>query len=376
MTNSSQSDALLHSKELQLAIIESIEHRQLLGGVSTVLLALLIYFNSLNDESNISLHWVLAVFFVSLFKAAIYQCSKIGICTRLGLQQRNIIAIISAALTGILWSAPINFIDISSTAEFVMTTLIISGIMTGSINAYLGQLRCVLCISTPISVSIVICLFTKISPTPYAALFSVMIFFSFIYLTCVYTRDSVHELLLAKHEKSLLINRLQDNQKSLSDLAKTDPLTGLPNRRLLAEQFEYLANDFRLNNEKFAVIFIDMNNFKLINDEYGHEVGDKALILLAETLRNAVRKSDFVARLGGDEFIVIAKSVNCNSEVDSVTRKISESLKITIDVKSHKIDISASIGSSIYPSNGNSLEALINAADASMYYDKQKNRMT
>jgi len=375
MLNNSQHDALAHYEELHVAIIESIEHRQLLGGISTALLALLVYYNSSGYEPPYTWHWTLAVFAVSLFKTIIYQCSKKRVCKKLSLQPRNAVAIISAALTGVLWSASINFINISSTAEFVMTTLIISGIMTGSINAYLGQLRCVLCISTPISISIIICLFTKISPTPYAAISSVIVFYLFIYLTCIYTRDSVHELLLAKHEKGLLINRLQDKQKLLSDMARTDALTGLPNRRLLAEQFENLANGFSHNNEKFAALFIDMNNFKLINDEHGHEVGDKALILLADTLRNAVRKSDVVARLGGDEFIVIVKNVNSKDEVDAVTQKITESLEITIDVDSHKINASASIGVSVYPDDGNSLEALINAADASMFCEKRKSRM-
>jgi diguanylate cyclase (GGDEF)-like protein len=161
------------------------------------------------------------------------------------------------------------------------------------------------------------------------------------------------------------------NQQRLWQLANHDALTGLPNRLLLMDRMEQLLARMRRQGRRLAVMFLDLDNFKQVNDTYGHEVGDQLLKFVAERLHAVVRVGDTVARMSGDKFIVLIESVENLESLEAVSEKIQQKLSEGIQVKDQLIRVRASMGIAMFPEDGDNPEALIKQADMKMYADKQ-----
>ncbi len=152
--------------------------------------------------------------------------------------------------------------------------------------------------------------------------------------------------------------------------SQTDPLTGLHNRRVL---WDRLAHDLDLatrHGQHVAVLLLDLDEFKQLNDQYGHAVGDLALQRIARVLNATVRASDTVCRLGGDEFVVLASTAH-RQDVDRLARKIEDAIRQPLVLAGHTIKLGVSLGYSVFPEDGNAAEALVNKADAAMYRIKR-----
>jgi diguanylate cyclase (GGDEF)-like protein len=148
----------------------------------------------------------------------------------------------------------------------------------------------------------------------------------------------------------------------------------LPNRRHFEKHFTRQAAQecYKSGQSKIAVLFVDLDNFKYINDSYGHNIGDMVLIEIAHILKTNLRKDDLVIRSGGDEFWLMISNVRSESDTLSVLEKIRERLKQPLYIEDHTIYIQASIGVSHYPESGKSLHEIIHHADKAMYQAKQE----
>lgn len=168
---------------------------------------------------------------------------------------------------------------------------------------------------------------------------------------------------------------LENDRDTFQHLAFHDPLTGLPNRLLLEDRFQQLSFAAERRNGHVAILVIDLDDFKVINDQRGHPAGDALLRAIAERLRNCVRQSDTVARLGGDEFIVLA-SLDSSAEAETVATKLFEELQLPIDWKGEQLNSHCSMGVAVFPSQGDDFNSLYQAADQAMYQAKAggKNR--
>jgi diguanylate cyclase (GGDEF)-like protein/PAS domain S-box-containing protein len=171
-------------------------------------------------------------------------------------------------------------------------------------------------------------------------------------------------------------NELKKREDRLRYLAYHDPLTGLPNRKLFAEQLEESLNWAKINDLMVALLFIDLDGFKQVNDTLGHEMGDRLLVTIARRLNNILRVSDTVARLGGDEFIIILRTIPKEDVAAKVAEKILMVISEPIALENNVARVSASIGVSIYPFNSQDTEILVKQADSAMYRAKTmgKNR--
>ncbi|MDH3219379.1 MAG: diguanylate cyclase [Gammaproteobacteria bacterium] len=192
-------------------------------------------------------------------------------------------------------------------------------------------------------------------------------------------RDNLEQQVVARtRELANTVKRLQkeieEREKiaaELDFLANHDALTGLPSLRLCKDRLGRSLAEARRNRQISAIMFLDLDGFKEINDEYGHEFGDQVLTVTADRIRTKIRETDTVARIGGDEFVVILSSL---PEIE-IARRIAASLidviAQTISVEDIDVGISASIGISLYPDNGVTAEELIRAADKAMYRVKR-----
>ncbi|MDO8412391.1 MAG: diguanylate cyclase, partial [Gallionellaceae bacterium] len=162
-------------------------------------------------------------------------------------------------------------------------------------------------------------------------------------------------------------------EQRIQFLAYFDVLTDLPNRTLLHDRLEQLVAASHRDNHKFALMFIDLDHFKYVNDSMGHEVGDELLKAVALHLQQCVREGDTVSRIGGDEFIVLLRETE-NEGAASVAEKMLALLSSPYDIGDLQISTHASIGISIYPDHGGDADTLTKQADIAMYYAKDKGR--
>jgi len=166
-----------------------------------------------------------------------------------------------------------------------------------------------------------------------------------------------------------LIKSYQRNRK----LALHDPLTRLANRRFFDRYLEQSLAVARRNNQQLSLLYLDLNNFKPINDNYGHKKGDMVLVAIAERLRKTLRDSDLISRIGGDEFVVILSTLAEENGIDTVVTKLREALSEPIDLGSAgMVSLQTSIGISCFPDDGMTADQLLKHADTAMYSDKQR----
>jgi diguanylate cyclase len=167
---------------------------------------------------------------------------------------------------------------------------------------------------------------------------------------------------------------LQARNEQLRAAALYDALTGLPNRVLLDERLIQAMRRSERSGKPFAVMFVDLDRFKPVNDTYGHEVGDQLLRAVSERMQACVRGEDTVARSGGDEFIVVMAELARGLDAGIVGEKILKELARRFEVGSHRLDIGASIGISVYPDDARDVKTLLLHADAAMYHAKHAGR--
>jgi diguanylate cyclase (GGDEF)-like protein len=168
----------------------------------------------------------------------------------------------------------------------------------------------------------------------------------------------------------------EEAQSRLAYLASHDSLTGLPNRTSLSDRLNRTVQACRRRNLRAAVLFLDIDNFKDINDSYGHPVGDELLKQLADALNARLRGEDLVARFGGDEFVMVLPFIKDEMQVVDVVRRLMTSIRRPITVMDRSVRPSASIGVAIYPENGEDPGELLQNADAAMYEAKRSGRAT
>ena len=157
-------------------------------------------------------------------------------------------------------------------------------------------------------------------------------------------------------------------------LAETDALTGLPNRLALFMRLGQLLPEARRHQWTVAIMFLDLDRFKIINDTLGHPIGDKMLCEVASRLVGVVRETDFVARLGGDEFVVILPSIGSPADAATIASKIIAALAAPIDADAHELHTTPSIGISLFPMDGVDSDTLLKHADTAMYHAKGAGR--
>jgi diguanylate cyclase len=173
-----------------------------------------------------------------------------------------------------------------------------------------------------------------------------------------------------RHQATLRneIATLVRNEAWLKSQAFTDNLTGLANRLLLADRFQLTLERSKRNRAEFALLMVDLNGFKAINDTYGHGAGDQVLRTVAQRLMATVRGSDTVARLGGDEFVLLIESFEDADELVHLGRKLIAAISADIPLADQgHVNVGASVGFALFPRNGADLDSLLDTADRGMY---------
>ena len=168
--------------------------------------------------------------------------------------------------------------------------------------------------------------------------------------------------------------RIFSHQEQLFDMAHTDSLTNLPNRQLLNDRLNHAMATINRKRAKIGVIFLDLDNFKNINDSYGHSAGDELLKAVAQRLSKTTRQEDTVVRQGGDEFVIIIENIDNHMVLSQIANHILEAIDKPFKLSQVEVSTSTSIGISVYPDDGDNAEVILRNADSAMYQAKEKGR--
>jgi diguanylate cyclase (GGDEF)-like protein len=165
---------------------------------------------------------------------------------------------------------------------------------------------------------------------------------------------------------------VEEAKEEYRTLAYHDDLTGLPNRSLFHDRLGLaIAHSSRLQGH-LALVYLDIDDFKGVNDSFGHGTGDRVLVELAGRIRAAVRAEDTVARLGGDEFVVLLAQIVGTGDAERVAAKVLDAVRPAFRIDGHEVAIAASVGVSVYPDDGTACDELVRHADRAMYRDKRR----
>lgn len=159
-------------------------------------------------------------------------------------------------------------------------------------------------------------------------------------------------------------------------LAHHDSLTGLVNRTVFTDRLKHTISLAQRSHDTFAVVFIDLNKFKQVNDTYGHDVGDMLLQQVSTRINQQLRDTDTLSRFGGDEFVILLAHAKNNQEVQQVMKRIKEAMVEPFQIKSHHLHCYVSQGGAVYPEDGTTVEELLSLADKNMYAEKLQLRLS
>lgn len=170
--------------------------------------------------------------------------------------------------------------------------------------------------------------------------------------------------------------QLKNTYNEMTHLANHDMLTGLPNRRLFSELLGQTIHAAKRDNISSAMLFLDLDGFKKVNDTFGHQQGDSLLVTVAERLKECIREADTVARIGGDEFTILLRNTSSQSDIISTVQKIQSYLKHPIKLSKNEASITVSVGITLIPQDGVDPDALMTNADIALYECKEQGRNT
>lgn len=186
--------------------------------------------------------------------------------------------------------------------------------------------------------------------------------------------EANQNLVIASIRAQMMMEAAEQANAQMSHMAEHDLLTGLPNRSLMAHRLEQSMTLAQRNNYQVALMFLDIDHFKNINDSLGHAIGDQLLQSVAKRLQSCVRLSDTVSRYGGDEFVILLSEVKDPEDAITIADKLISAMVTPHDIGGHSLHVTMSIGISLYPEDSQNVEALIRDADTAMYQAKRKGR--
>jgi diguanylate cyclase (GGDEF)-like protein/PAS domain S-box-containing protein len=192
---------------------------------------------------------------------------------------------------------------------------------------------------------------------------------------CVPIYDDENQMIGALGINRDITERVKERER-LDHLAHYDQLTKIPNRYLLLDRITHLIEQSVRNKSTFALLYIDLDNFKSINDAKGHTCGDQLLVETALRLKQSIRKSDTVARIGGDEFVILLENTSDKDDIATMAENLIEVISRAFMINGEVLNISCSIGIATYPSEGSTTDELLAVADKAMYKAKHKGRRT
>lgn len=187
-------------------------------------------------------------------------------------------------------------------------------------------------------------------------------------------QETIERLVVATVSAETMAEVARHDAAQMSYRAENDFLTGLPNRSLLTDRVVQAISLALRHDKRVALMYLDLDHFKQVNDSLGHEIGDQLLQLVAKRMQACIRASDTVSRQGGDEFVVLLAEIDEQHDAELAARKLIQAVSVPFVIGNHRLAITCSVGISVYPDDGSDVDAMLRNADTAMYHAKKRGR--
>ena len=370
-----------NSQEVQQKLLNLAYHQAKTGFIASFLCAGVILLGLLRPANNaLVIGWfVFTLFIISLRGAIVSVYARQQHPESHYRQWRNVFVVFSC-VAGITWGLMgATLFTHATDIQRMLIILVVSSVTAGSVPLLSGVVMASVGFLTfallPLIVNI---LFIK-SQISLIFDFTLFTYWLFMIALSYKTHAILRRSFALQFENYALLtslteakSALEESNVKLEQAATHDPLTNAANRSLFNNNICAAVQRAKLKNKKLAVLFIDLDDFKEVNDIYGHHAGDVVLLEIIKRLSSLCRDNDNISRLGGDEFTVILENIAGVKGVANVSHRLCEAIAAPIKIGEIEVQVSASIGISIYPDDGEEVEMLIHSADKSMYFVKQK----
>lgn len=362
------------SEKISFSLIKHVYDQTLTAMVASLLCTSLIVIGLYNPEgSNVRLlSWSALTFIITFARIALSSLFKRNENIENRMTPWCELYILGAILGGACWGfMGVYLFPTGSPVEQTFMILMVAGVTAGSVplsaaipGAAIGFL---LTATVPLIATI------AVTGNHLYHLFDLALSVYLVYMIVITlkTYRLIRNSIILKYDNDILLANLETTNKKLEQAATHDPLTKIPNRTLFQENLRKALLAATLNSRFLALLYIDLDNFKIVNDMYGHHAGDRVLQIIINRLRSYLHKNDNLARLGGDELAVIIDHAHDHEEIETIASKICRLIAIPIKVGELSMSISASIGISVFPDDGLDEESLLKNADKCMYYAKE-----
>lgn len=363
-------------QQIEAALIEYAYSQSTIAMAASLFCGLIIFISLFSTPSKILLFSWLLIFLVIM----IARISLVIIYKKLNspgthLVFWNRLFTIGAFLGGLSWGLiGVLLFPYVDTLQQIVCILVVAGISAGSIitlsvipSAALGFVALAI-----IPFIIQLQFFQDKSYTFFDL--TMIAYLVFLSVLSIRNHHMIKNMVYLRFQNDTLLNKYLELNETLENIATHDPLTLLDNSRLFYINLANAIKRAERYRKTLALIYFDLDKFKLVNDTYGHDMGDQLLLAMAEKLKKSLRKGDLIARLGGDEFAIIFEEVDNIKTVALLARKICKIISTPILINDAEIQITASLGISIYPSDGIDAHSLVRNADKAMYYVKEHGR--
>ena len=333
-------------------------------------------------ENQLILSWALAQILVSIARLILRSARESSFTRNRYSPLWLVIYCLFTLLAGILWSLLIVILqDNFSLYDNVITLVTMIGIPLAALPNNALKLPVYYAFTTPILFALQYWSFFVSQESNIEFSVLALAYSAIVIITGHIYHNSFKSGLRVKYENKHLVDELSMANQRLEEFAYTDPLTGLTNRRWFSEQAENALDRCMRRNRRLAVLLIDLDNFKEVNDTLGHSVGDEILIVIAKRLKSALRQTDTLsltnsdtARYGGDEFVILLEDFADISDVKRATERILQEMNETVVLNNKRFTPGCSIGVSIFPDDAESISNLVRQADIALYQAKQSGK--
>ncbi|MDR3492772.1 MAG: GGDEF domain-containing protein [Gammaproteobacteria bacterium] len=380
MLTNSEYDSI--SLKVKNSLLDHSYHQTVTGVIASFIIAGLAFINLLHTNLALSAcYWYVFYIFAGIIRliAYIHYTKKTRIEINYKHSNINLFCFMSSyILTGLAWGfLAVYFFPLGGMTD-VITIMLLAGTTAGSIPLLSGTKYLAYCyvilILGPLALN-------GLMHANKYYLFGVSIITYTIFLCLLIHKNHnfLYKAIMLKYENIDLLKNLTDakNQLEVINLkleqsATHDPLTNVGNRNLFVEMFDKSINYAKSNNKIMALLYMDLDKFKEVNDTYGHHIGDALLLAVITRLHDIFRKSDYIFRLGGDEFAVIIDDVSSTDYIIQIAKRTCDALKDTFILDGFEIKIGISIGISRFPTDAQTANDLISIADKNMYFAKNE----
>jgi diguanylate cyclase (GGDEF)-like protein len=292
---------------------------------------------------------------------------------------RNLFTI-GAFLNGACWGligTPL-FLPHSNDLEQTLLLVILAGIAAGAVPLLSYARTAAIAFLTPALVPLIIYFYIFKEDTSILLATAITIFYIYLIILCLKTYNTLKNSIRLRFENVYLLKtlskakyQLEISNKKLAESATHDPLTNMGNRNLFVAKFIEAINHSNKTNKILALLYIDIDKFKWVNDLYGHQAGDQLLLEIVKRITSITASKDMIYRMGGDEFTILLEDIKDPLMIADYAKQICDIVALPIKINDVEILVNASIGISIYPIDGTDVDSLIKVADNAMYYVKK-----